>query len=177
MRNQQLYLHNFSPGFCAVKVVKPVHIRKDAFKIANAGIEDIESIVKITRSKENRKALPWVMKVVLEDCIKNPEKNILLVAKNKFNEVIGFVRLYCRLDKTATLHEIAVKEDCKNKGIGTNLLKEAEKTVKKKNSSFIQLKTLEELADVHKFYLKNGFDRTDNIQSKKRLLVGFRKPV
>ncbi len=157
---------------------KSHQIQKNSkYHISNATVSDIDSIVRITRSKENRKALPWVMKVVLNEAIEKPKNNILLVAKDKVNQVIGFIRLYCRKDKTATLHEIAIEDEFKGKGVGTELLLEAEQIVRKKDCLSINLKTPEDLFQAHKFYNKNGFKFIDTLKIKNRLLFIFSKKL
>lgn len=136
---------------------------------------DIDSIVKITRTKDNRKALPWVMKVVLNEAIEHPDKRILLVAKDKMKNVLGFIRLYCRKDNTVTLHEMAVADEFKGKGIGTKLIAEAEKIVRKHQAKSIKLKTPADLERIHKFYIKNGFKKIGEEFPAKRLLFVFKK--
>lgn len=138
---------------------------------------DIDAIAKITRTKVNRKALPWVMNVVLKDAVLHPEKDILLISKNEENKVIGFIRLHCRRDKVATLHEIAVLDEFKGQGTGTVLIKEAEKIVKENQCNSIRLKTPGDLIRTHAFYLKDGFNKIGEVLSKKRSLFVFEKQV
>lgn len=145
--------------------------------IQRAGLADINAIVKITSTKENRKALPWVMKVTLQDAVEHPQKNILLIAKDKMDAVVGFIRLYCRNDKTATLHEIAVLDENKGQGIGTALLAEAEKLVKLQENKNITLKTPMDLIKAHSFYVNNGFKKIGELPTVKRLLYIFTKQI
>ena len=145
--------------------------------IQRATISDIDSIVKVTRTKENRKALPWVMKVALKDAIEHPKSDVLLVAKDENKGVLGFIRLHCRRDKKATIHEIAVLDNFKGKGIGTALLKKAEENVKEKDCKIIGLKTPSDLIGTHLFYIKKGFKNTSKILTEKRSLFVFEKEI
>lgn len=145
--------------------------------IQRATISDIDSIVKVTRTKENRKALPWVMKVALKDAIEHPKSDVLLVAKDENKGVLGFIRLHCRRDKKATIHEIAVLDNFKGKGIGTELLKKAKKKVKEKDCNRIGLKTPSDLTRTHLFYIKEGFKNIGEVFTKKRSLFVFEKEI
>lgn len=145
------------------------------YTIQKAESSDIDGIVKVTRTKENRKCLPWVMKVTLKDAVENPQKNILLVAKDGMQNVIGFIRLYCRRDKQATLHEIAVLDTFKGKGIGTKLLNEAEIVSKSNDCSSIVLQEPQDLKDAFLFYTKNGFKKIGEHPSIKRINIVLQK--
>lgn len=145
--------------------------------IQRASLADINPIVKITRTRQNRKALPFVMKVTLKDAIEHPGKNILLVAKNKINSVVGFIRLYCRNDRTVTLHEIAVLDENKGKGVGTALLAKAQKLAKKRQGQNITLKTPMDLIRTHNFYITNGFEKIGEQKTIKRLIYIFQKQI
>lgn len=147
------------------------------YTITNASAEDIDSIVKITRQKENRKALPWVMKVVLKESIENPKKNILLVVKTATNDVIGFARSYCRRDKVATLHEIALSEEVKGIGLGSRLIAKTQEIAKRMDCNSLQLKLISEFEKLQNFYKKNGFSKIGEQETKKRLLYIFNKSI
>lgn len=154
-----------------------INARAKNYTIRHAEIRDIDPIVKITRTKNNRNAMPWVMKVVLQNAIENPEKNLLLVAQNKLRKVVGFVRLYFRNDKNATLHEIAIAEEMQLGGIGTALLQKSEKIAKDKSMEAINLKMPVDLVKGHEFYIKNGYKTAGTAEGKIRLLSIFRKEL
>lgn len=147
-------------------------------KIQKANLTDINAIVKITRTKENRKALPWVMKVTLTDAIEHPEKNILLVAKDKMKNVVGFIRSYCRRDNIATFHEIAILDEMKGKGIGSKLMTKAIKIAKQKKCEIARFKTPTELTKSHDFFASQGFIKTgEEVTKTKRVLLIFQKQI
>ena len=145
--------------------------------VQRAVASEIQAIDKITREKENRKALPWIMKVTLKDAANNPQKNILLVAKNKLGTIIGFARLYCRNDKTATFHEIAVSEAFKHQGVGKRLIEERSKLVKENGCEKIKFKSPIDLGQSHNFFAHLQFIQSGIEKGKKRLLYIFEKKI
>ena len=93
--------------------------------------DDIPTIQKICR--QHREAFGFVQRPVLADAVdrqnpENPEadqRHILIVVTDDADGVIGFLRLYHRLDDTTTLHEIGVERAHICQGIGSALMQRA----------------------------------------------------
>jgi GNAT superfamily N-acetyltransferase len=102
----------------------------------------------------------WIS-FVLEG-IKEGQAEVLIAQKGK--EPVGFLFLtyptserYQTSIKFAVIHDMYVKPAYRKKGIGTRLIKEGIKTIKKKGIKNIRLSVLSENAEAVQFYEKFGF--------------------
>jgi ribosomal protein S18 acetylase RimI-like enzyme len=120
------------------------------FRVRNCQYDDVDDIIKIVNSKNNRASFGWLQKVVLQAAIDNQQTHGLksrdclrvVVQKTPQGErVVAFIRLYHRLDGQTTLHEIGVAEDCQNRGIGSFLVEESIVVCRKRKMQKIHLKT------------------------------------
>ncbi len=128
-------------------------------KIREAKLKDLNYIYSLGKEIKELKfcrKMNFHDKIELREFIKRPKDNILLVAVSE-KRVIGF--LYAKIiSKTwCMLDNLAVDKDYRNKGIGTLLLKEFYKILKKKKIHYLQI-----LEDIHRkktreFWKKNGF--------------------
>ncbi len=84
------------------------------------------------------------------------------VARNG-NEVLGFISLKIHNEFSAEVHVMGILESFHRKGIGRQLVQEAESFLKKKGYKFFSVKTLsstrecDEYEKTRKFYLSIGF--------------------
>ena len=87
---------------------------------------------------------------------------LLLVAEHQ-GEITGTVQVTCiqyllgRLIKTAVVEALFVHPDHVNNGIGTLLMKEAEKWAKKNNCYSVRLTSNRKRAEAHRFYEKLNY--------------------
>lgn len=125
--------------------------KKDIDKIFNLGCR-LEDALKAS----NQKWEHFHKKSEFFEFIKKPEKNILLVAETE-GKFVGFIyaeiagKNWCRLDN------IAVDKKYQNKKIGTKLLNELYKILRKKKISYIQLLTEIHHKQTKKFWKNKGF--------------------
>jgi len=105
---------------------------------------------------------------ILKDAAKKRE---LFVARNKAGETLGFYRIV--MDGTfnifAYLHLIAVRKDLRGGGIGTKLLKDAEKRIARDKGYPYFKKVFLLLGKKNRkargYYMKNGYSRVGTIPS------------
>lgn len=122
-------------------------------KIRKANIDDYKEIKRI--SNQHREYLPFVMRVSIEESIKN---NGVFVACLE-ESVVGFIHFHKRKDGITTLHEIGVERGFENKGIGKKLVSII--------NGPIRLKVTQD-NPANEFYRKLGFKFIETISGKKR---------
>lgn len=88
--------------------------------------------------------------------IKNPKDNVLLVAEidNKF---IGFIYAEIRDGNWCSIDNIAVDKKYQGLGIGTKLLNELYRILRKKKINYIQLLVEKNHKQTQKFWKSKGF--------------------
>jgi len=131
---------------------------KNMIKIRKAKIQDLDSIKRILATKELGMNSPERFVNYVKRLIKNDE-GIFLVAEHMFN-VVGII--YGESDTKenwAEISGIAILENYRMRGIGSQLIKEFEKIVYNKNINNIELYAhVNTLAKyIHKFGYKRGF--------------------
>jgi ribosomal protein S18 acetylase RimI-like enzyme len=98
-------------------------------------------------------------------------KKELIVAKNKHGEVVGFYRIVMNgtFNIFAYIHLIAVRSDLRGGGIGTKLLKNAERRISQDNNYPFFKKVFLLLGKKNRkakgYYEKNGYIRVGTIPS------------
>jgi ribosomal protein S18 acetylase RimI-like enzyme len=105
---------------------------------------------------------------ILKEAVKQKE---LFVARNKAGEVLGFYRIVMNgtFNIFAYIHLIAVKKELRGEGIGTKLLKDAEKRTTQEQGYPIFKKVFLLLGKKNRkakpYYEKNGYIRVGTIPS------------
>lgn len=136
--------------------------KEGKFIVRKAKLSDVDGIYNLrlkTEELEFSSEFPFHEKSELREFILNPKENILLVALiNK--KVVGFIYskiLSRRGDGWCMLDNIAVLKKYRDHGIGTRLLEETCKELKKRKVYCVQL--LEELhhKKTRKFWKNRGF--------------------
>lgn len=134
-------------------------------KIQNAQIKDVNKIYSLGKTipeLDFSKKLHFHEKMELKEFIKRKKENIFLVAKEK-NEIIGFLFAkilshhsggWCMLDNIAT------KKEFRHKGVGTKLIKELYKILKKDKIHYIQILEEEHHKKTRAFWKEKGFKET-----------------
>lgn len=88
---------------------------------------------------------------------KTSAKNIILTAREK-NEVVGICRILVSddgLERTAEIKHLFVKEKYRNGGVGTKLIGEANKILKKEKVEIAMVAT--PIDEAKQFYVQQGF--------------------
>lgn len=146
--------------------------------LRDAREEDPAAIKAITNSKRNRASSGFVMRPVLKAAIDDYAQaasralNHLVAAKNR-SGVLGFVRLYHRLDGATTLHEIGMREDSQAMGVGTALLVSAMAESKARGQEEIRLSTPQDLR-ANRWYPRFGFRKCGERPSRRRTINVYR---
>jgi ribosomal protein S18 acetylase RimI-like enzyme len=129
--------------------------------IRKARLSDVNQVYqlgKIIRELDFSKKYPFHERSEIKEFIGNPRENIFLVAQLG-GRIIGF--LYARLLSHSVggwcmLDNIGVSGDFRNQGIGTSMLKELYKILRKNKISYIQI--LESMnKKTRKFWRNQGF--------------------
>ncbi len=125
-------------------------------------IHDIYLLGKKVHELDFSKKFPFHEKSELKEFIKFRKENIFLVADEK-REIVGFIFAkilshhaggWCMLDN------IAVGREHRKKGVGTKLLIELYKQLKKRNVRYIQVLEEEHHKKTKKFWRSKGFKET-----------------
>jgi N-acetylglutamate synthase-like GNAT family acetyltransferase len=140
------------------------------WNIRKAEMSDLPDIKKIADS--HKRELGFVMRPVLARSIEHKE---LFVAVND-EGIIGFVQYHHRLDSQTTLHNIVVKPDYRESGIGQKLIEALEIESRSKNQGHILLKCPKGLP-ANDFYQCLGYKRVAEEQGKSRQLNIWRKTL
>ena len=142
--------------------------------IRKADIEDINDILDLYRKTiweteikiDNNLKENFGNSDELKEIIKNDihDENTYLLVAQLDSEIIGYISASILLledayvEKVANIHEIAIKNEYQNQGIGKLLLDECEKVLKSKNVRYIKLTAFKENNNAIKFYENNGFE-------------------
>ncbi len=84
-------------------------------------------------------------------------KNIILTARER-NEVVGICRILISddgLERTAEIKRLFVKENYRNSGVGTKLIEETNKILKKEKVEIVMVAT--PIDEAKEFYEQQGF--------------------
>jgi len=149
------------------------------------------SIKSNTRSIEIRNSIPEDLNVVfslLQQLWPNRQLNKELLGKaflNSFNIEGHIIRLACSGDEViglcalslrnnlyaqgilANIDELVIDEKYRGKGIGKLMLDDATSIATNKNCAFLELESAFHREDAHRFYEKEGFEKTGYFLSKK----------
>ena len=106
-------------------------------KIRKAELKDVDSCLELSKIPEllNPDKTPshkWWIKAFVK------ENQIFFIAEEG-NKIVGFIMGERTTGNLAIFHSLVVKEDYKNNGIGTKLIKSAEKECKKRKLKAIML--------------------------------------
>ena len=123
-------------------------------KIENMSIEDLENIKDILTCDFDDF---WNYNILKNEL--SSKTSICLVAKTSENIIVGFAGLQFILDE-ASITNIVTKKNCRNAGIGTNLLKNIIDISKKRNMSTITLEVNENNTNAINLYKKFNFETT-----------------
>ncbi len=131
-------------------------------KVRHARLKDINSVYSLgSKFDENlkaskRKNMHFHEKNEFKEFIKSPKYNILLVAIINDN-IVGFLYAKILSYDWCLLDDLAVEKDFQNEGIGSELLKEFYKIMKKRKIDYVQI--LEEIhhKKTRKFWHDRGF--------------------
>ncbi len=142
---------------------------------------DYDEIKRISNSKNNRKALPFVMRVTIESAASEQSERKEL-SRSYFKvadidgKVVGWIRAYHRNDNRTTLHEVCVDEQFQNMGIGTALVKGLIERASFIGNTGIALSTPEDL-NIDDWYSRLGFKLWSKKDGKKRMLNVYYMPL
>ena len=103
----------------------------------------------------------------LSTIISNPEMGKILIARES-DKIIGMVNLLYTFstalgESVAILEDMVVIPEVRNSGVGSKLLNYAIEFAKNNRCKRITLLTDEDNEKAHKFYKRNGFDRSSMI--------------
>jgi len=139
--------------------------------ITTATTNDFQSIVKLYKQLWEK----WDMfdegklQEIFENDIENKRKEYLLA--NIGNEVVGICSVRFNDDwhylKTATIDELIVNKDFRNRGIGRQLLDKACEVAREKGCYRIELHSNIKRTVAHEFYEKYGFEKSSYYFKKK----------
>lgn len=143
---------------------------KDLTKIEEASRSDVPPALEILL--DSYLGEEYFSREVAEPILKEAaRKKELIVARNKEGEVVGFYRIEMNatFNVFAYIHLIAVRSDLRGAGIGTKLLKDAEKRISQDSNypSFKKVFLLlgKKNRKAKGYYEKNGYIRVGTIPS------------
>lgn len=140
--------------------------------------EDVPQIMTIIRQAQNylrkQKVDQWQDGYPNEESVKADIENGVSYVYEKEGRIIGTLALIFEKEPTyeviydgewktedipyATIHRIAVKDECKGNGIAGEMLAEAEQTCKTRNVHCIRIDTHEDNFSMQRWLGKNGFE-------------------
>lgn len=133
--------------------------KEPALKIQDLTPKEIRQVYSLNRNvpqlHESQSSQKYTLKE-LEEWLKNPQKDILLVAK-KEKTVAGF--LACRLlaPYWAEIDTLVVNPLFRRKGTGSALVQECLKRLKKKKIKEVSVSVRKRFPTISKFWRKQGF--------------------
>ena len=128
-------------------------------KIRIAKKADIEAICQIGKKAPElsfSKEMSFHDKSEFVEFVKHPKENILLVAEVK-GQIVGFVYAKIMSKTWCLLDSLAIKKQYQNQGIGTQLLEETYKILKKNKVTYIQILEQINKKKTRLFWKKQGF--------------------
>lgn len=122
--------------------------------IRKATLKDLEKIKQI---EDESFAIPFKEKDLIYEICDNPVSNFLLLENE--DKIIGFIDYWVTFD-SATIDQICIKKDERNKGFASFLLKNAiEKVKENREVEFFTLEVRKSNLPAIKLYEKFGFTK------------------
>lgn len=131
------------------------------YKIRQAQTSDLEGIYRIGLLEEGFAVSPQTRfygKKYLKKWLENQGDSILLVAATR-EEIVGFIFVNIMINKWAMVENLTVVESARRQKVGTVLLQEVEKRLKKRNINYIAGWVRKENKAINDFLEKHGFKR------------------
>lgn len=124
-------------------------------KIRRAELKDVSNCLELSKTPEllNPDKTPshkWWIEAFVK------EKQIFFIAENN-NKIVGFIMGERTTGNIAIFHSLIVKETYRNKGIGTKLMRSAEKECKKRKLKAIMLYGYANNKKAPSFFKKKGY--------------------
>jgi ribosomal protein S18 acetylase RimI-like enzyme len=130
-----------------------------SYKIRKAHPKDLEEIYRIGLLEESfavSSETRFYGKKYLANWLKNQEDSILLVAESQ-RKIAGFIFVNIMFNKWAMIENLMVIESMRKQEVGTILLKEVQKRLKKKKINYMASWTRKENRVIQTFLRKHGF--------------------
>ena len=121
-------------------------------QIRKATIEDVDEIF----SMESLFASPYKKEAIKYEMLENPTSNILVATSDDSKIVYGFIDFWITFD-SATICQLAVKNEYQNKGIASMLLNESYMILRANDVLFYTLEVRESNVKAINLYKKHGF--------------------
>lgn len=122
----------------------------------SSSLNDIDELLEI----ENESFVnPWKKEDLIYELTSNPLNKFLVIEID--GKIIGFID-YMITFNSATISQIAIKKEYRNKGYATNLLDKMEETFIKSGEDAVEYVTLEvrnSNINAQKLYEKNGYKK------------------
>lgn len=122
----------------------------------SSSLNDIDELLEI----ENESFVnPWKKEDLIYELTSNPLNKFLVIEID--GKIIGFID-YMITFNSATISQIAIKKEYRNKGYATNLLNKMEETFIKSGEDAVEYVTLEvrnSNINAQKLYEKNGYKK------------------
>lgn len=122
----------------------------------SSSLNDIDELLEI----ENESFVnPWKKEDLIYELTSNPLNKFLVIEIDE--KIIGFID-YMITFNSATISQIAIKKEYRNKGYATNLLNKMEETFIKSGEDAVEYVTLEvrnSNINAQKLYEKNGYKK------------------
>ena len=141
------------------------------FRLMNE--EDINSVIPLYIEYYNKEDGEWTEKTVSQRIhqVLTREDSLCLICEEE-NGIVGFAMGYFEQFDDGFIYvlvEIVIASEFQNKGIGTELMKKLENTVKEKGALNIQLEAVNDEFHEH-FYGKLGYNTVSNLVLKTKIL-------
>jgi ribosomal protein S18 acetylase RimI-like enzyme len=128
--------------------------------------KDLEDFLDVARSTDAFQSEEIeVLREVLEEYIKNPGQDYIILTQMVDDFLVGFV-VFGRVSLTKSswdIYWLVVHRDFQRRGIGSVLLKKVEEFVGKDAILRVETSGKEEYRGTREFYLKNGFKEVGRI--------------
>ncbi|HEY9755065.1 MAG TPA: GNAT family N-acetyltransferase [Oculatellaceae cyanobacterium] len=150
--------------------------------VRNGELSDLNGIIRIVNSKNNRLSFGWVQKVVLADAVEDQQvkpatsQHRMRVVVDSAGNIVAFLRAYLRRDGVTTLHEIGVAEANQSTGIGTFLVTETIAYSRERGMRILRLKTPVGMRS-NQYYPRFGFKHVGTESGRKRILNVYELPL
>jgi GNAT superfamily N-acetyltransferase len=128
-------------------------------------IDDIcELLCELFSQEAEFKPQKHLQEKALNEIIKNPNMATILIAK-KEGKIVAMINLLYTIStalgsKVALLEDMIVKEEYRDKNIGSKLITFAKEFAKENGCKRITLLTDNDNIKAHNFYQKNGFEKS-----------------
>jgi N-acetylglutamate synthase-like GNAT family acetyltransferase len=136
-------------------------------KATQADLDEIKAL-----ADAHKQELGFVLRPILARSIEQGE---LIVTENS-SGLVGFVQYHHRRDEQTTLHNIVIKPEYRDYGIGRQLIQALENEARSNNKRLISLKCPEGLP-ANNFYRQVGYQQVRIETGKSRRLLIWRKEI